>query len=110
MRSLFPARRRLRASAALALAVVAATFTPGSAHAADPERILNRIWPGAQRITEGWSATWTRTGAAVTATPLSWNSRVPAGRSVQVGFNASSSPPHAEPTDFTVHGQPCSKG
>ena len=71
---------------------------------------LRFTWPGNQRITEGWSATWTQTGAAVSATSLSWNSRVPAGGSVQVGFNASSSPPHPEPTDFTVNGQPCSRG
>jgi endoglucanase len=70
---------------------------------------LRFTWPGTQRITEGWSATWTQTGAAVSATPTSWNSRVPAGGSVQVGFNASSSPPHQEPTDFTVNGQPCSR-
>jgi endoglucanase len=71
---------------------------------------LRFTWPGNQRITEGWSATWTQTGAAVSATPVSWNSRVPAGGSVQAGFNASSSPPHQEPTDFTVNGQPCSRG
>jgi endoglucanase len=71
---------------------------------------LGFTWTGNQRITEGWSATWTQTGAAVSATPLSWNSRVPASGSVQAGFNASSSPPHAEPTGFTVNGQPCSRG
>lgn len=66
--------------------------------------------PGNQRITEGWSATWTQTGTAVSAASTSWNSRVPAGGSVQAGFNASSAPPHPEPTDFAVNGQPCSKG
>jgi endoglucanase len=71
---------------------------------------LGFTWPGNQRITEGWAATWTQTGAAVSATPLSWNSRVTAGGSTQVGFNASSSPPHQEPTDFTINGQPCSRG
>jgi endoglucanase len=71
---------------------------------------LGFTWPGNQRVTEGWSATWTQTGAAVSATSISWNGRVPASGSVQVGFNASSTPPHQEPTDFTVNGQPCSRG
>jgi endoglucanase len=71
---------------------------------------LRFTWPGNQSITEGWSATWTQTGTAVSANSVSWNSRVPAGGSAQAGFNASSSPPHQEPTDFTVNGQPCSRG
>ncbi|MBP2328231.1 endoglucanase [Kibdelosporangium banguiense] len=71
---------------------------------------LGFTWPGSQKITQGWSAAWTQTGAAVTATAMSYNSRVPAGGSVQTGFNASSTPPHSEPTAFTVNGQPCSKG
>ncbi|RSM91518.1 endoglucanase [Kibdelosporangium aridum] len=75
-----------------------------------PSWTLRFTWPGGQKITQGWSAAWSQTGSAVTATSVPWNSRVPAGGSVQIGFNASSSPPHAEPTDFTVNGQPCSKG
>ncbi|WP_081736433.1 glycoside hydrolase family 9 protein [Amycolatopsis orientalis] len=71
---------------------------------------LGFTWPGNQRITQGWSATWTQNGSAVTATPLSWNSRVPAGGSVQIGFNASSSPPHPEPAGFTINGQACTRG
>ncbi|MFC0106033.1 glycoside hydrolase family 9 protein [Kibdelosporangium aridum] len=71
---------------------------------------LRFTWPGSQKITQGWSAAWSQTGSAVSAASVPWNSRVPAGGSVQIGFNASSSPPHAEPTDFTVNGQPCSKG
>jgi endoglucanase len=71
---------------------------------------LGFTWPGSQKITQGWSATWAQTGAAVTAASMSYNSRVPAGGSVQIGFNASSTPPHQEPTGYTVNGQPCSKG
>ncbi|CAM3357625.1 glycoside hydrolase family 9 protein [Kibdelosporangium persicum] len=71
---------------------------------------LGFTWPGNQKVTHGWSATWTQTAAAVTATSMSWNGRVPAGGSVQTGFNASSTAPHAEPTGFTVNGQACSKG
>ncbi|MFD8500689.1 glycoside hydrolase family 9 protein [Amycolatopsis sp. NPDC059657] len=71
---------------------------------------LGFTWPGNQKLTQGWSATWSQTGAAVTATSLPWNSRVPSGGSVQAGFNASSTPPHQEPAAFTVNGQTCSKG
>ncbi|WP_181770655.1 glycoside hydrolase family 9 protein [Amycolatopsis pittospori] len=71
---------------------------------------LRFTWPGDQRITQGWSAIWTQDGAAVTATPTSWNSRVPAGGSVQIGFNASSTPPHPEPIGLTIDGQACSRG
>jgi endoglucanase len=71
---------------------------------------LGFTWPGDQKITQGWSAVWTQNGSAVTATPTSWNSRVPAGGSVQIGFNASSSPPHPEPIGFTVNGRACTRG
>ncbi|XVV01631.1 glycoside hydrolase family 9 protein [Actinosynnema sp. CA-248983] len=75
-----------------------------------PSWTLKFTWPGNQKITQGWSANWTQSGQMVTATSVSWNSNVPVGGSVQVGFNASSTPPHLEPTDFTVNGQRCSRG
>jgi endoglucanase len=75
-----------------------------------PSWTLRFTWPGNQKITQGWSANWSQTGSVVTGTSMPWNSRVPVGGSVQTGFNASSTPPHSEPTDFTVNGQPCSKG
>ena len=55
MRSLFPARRRLHATAALALAVVAATFTTSPAHAVDYQRILNGAF-GAGTADPWWAS------------------------------------------------------
>ncbi|CAL9390284.1 hypothetical protein SUDANB95_01237 [Actinosynnema sp. ALI-1.44] len=71
---------------------------------------LRFTWPGNQKIQQGWSANWSQSGQVVTGTNVGWNGNVPAGGSVQVGLNASSTPPHAEPTDFTVNGQRCTKG
>jgi len=60
-----------------------------------------------ERIQQGWSATWTQTGAEVTATNAPWNAAVAPGASVTLGFNASSSGVHTPPATFTVNGQSC---
>ena len=44
-------------------------------------------FPGTQRVTAGWSATWSQTGRDVTATNMAWNGRVEPGKSVYIGFN-----------------------
>ncbi|NUT93213.1 MAG: endoglucanase [Saccharothrix sp.] len=71
---------------------------------------LKFTWPGDQKIQQGWSAIWSQSGKVVTATNASWNGNVPVGGKVQIGLNASSTPPHTPPTDFTVNGQLCSRG
>lgn len=67
-------------------------------------------WPGNQKITDGWSATWTQTGAQVTAAALPWNSVLPPGATTTVGFNASYSGADPAPTAFTLGGHVCSTG
>ncbi|WP_228122352.1 glycoside hydrolase family 9 protein [Saccharothrix syringae] len=65
--------------------------------------------PGTHKISQGWSATWSQSGQAVTATNAQWNGNVPAGGSVQLGFNSAGSG-SGEPTDYRVNGQPCTRG
>ncbi|MFD1147166.1 glycoside hydrolase family 9 protein [Saccharothrix hoggarensis] len=70
---------------------------------------LEFTMPGTQKITQGWSATWSQTGQAASATNVSWNGNVPNGGSANIGFNSSGSGA-GEPTDFRVNGQSCTKG
>jgi len=68
-------------------------------------------FPGNQRITNGWSATWTQPAgsANVTVTPADHNRQINAGQSVTgLGFNASYTGTNARPTAFSVNGQACS--
>jgi hypothetical protein len=55
----------------------------------------------------GWSATWSQSGQAVTARPLSWNSTLAPGGSTTIGFNGTHTGGTAEPTTFTVGGSTC---
>jgi beta-glucosidase len=60
----------------------------------------------AQRVSQGWSATWTQTGAEVSATNMSYNGSLAAGTSTGIGFNGTGggSP---RPTAFTLNGSTC---
>ncbi|GAB3008806.1 glycoside hydrolase family 9 protein [Saccharothrix stipae] len=71
---------------------------------------LEFTMPGTQKISQGWSATWTQSGQAVTATNASWNGTVPPNGSVGIGFNSWGSGSKAQPTDFRVNGNPCTVG
>jgi cellulase/cellobiase CelA1 len=64
-------------------------------------------FPAGQRITQGWGARWTQSGAAVTGVNESWNGAVPAGGQLSVGFNASHPGTNPRPTGFTVNGAAC---
>jgi endoglucanase len=64
-------------------------------------------FPGNQRVTQGWSATYSQTGSAVTVTNAAWNGSVPPGGSTSIGFNGSYSGTNSAPTGFTVNGATC---
>ncbi|RSD16822.1 glycoside hydrolase family 9 protein [Amycolatopsis eburnea] len=68
---------------------------------------LKFSFPGNQKVTQGWSATWAQSGADVTATSLPWNGSVAPGRSVAIGFNGSYTGSNANPAAFTVNGAAC---
>ena len=63
--------------------------------------------PAGQRVTQGWSATVTQTGAQVTATSLSWNAALAPGASASFGFNGTHTGSNPRPTGFTLNGAAC---
>jgi hypothetical protein len=68
---------------------------------------LTWSFSGNQKITNIWNATYTQNGNMITAANQSYNSSIPAGGSVNFGFNLSYSGSNAKPTDFTLNGTPC---
>ncbi len=58
-----------------------------------------------QKITQGWSATWSQSGTEVTATNAAWNGALAAGGSTDIGFNGSHTGTNTNPTAFTVNGK-----
>ncbi|WP_431974389.1 cellulose binding domain-containing protein [Micromonospora haikouensis] len=64
-------------------------------------------FPGDQRITTLWSATYTQSGSAVTIRNAGWNGTLAAGASVSFGFQGSWSGSNAVPTGFSLNGTPC---
>ncbi|MFD8498058.1 glycoside hydrolase family 48 protein [Amycolatopsis sp. NPDC059657] len=64
-------------------------------------------FPDGQKVQQGWSATFAQTGAAVTATSLSYNGHLDTGASTTFGFNGSKSGANRPPTDFSVNGTAC---
>lgn len=69
---------------------------------------LTWTFPGNQRITQVWNATYTQNGALVSAKNVSWNANIPAnGGTVNFGFNLSYSGANQKPTDFALNGLPC---
>ncbi|MCG5214260.1 glycoside hydrolase family 3 N-terminal domain-containing protein [Streptosporangium soli] len=68
---------------------------------------LRFTFPGTQRITQGWSATWTQSGADVTATAPAWNNSLAPGASTSIGFNATYTGANPRPTTFTLNTSPC---
>jgi cellulose 1,4-beta-cellobiosidase len=60
-----------------------------------------------QRVTRGWSATWSQRGATVTARSLPWNARLDTGATATIGFTGSHRGANPDPTAFTLNGVPC---
>ncbi|PZF84909.1 cellulose binding domain-containing protein, partial [Micromonospora endophytica] len=60
-----------------------------------------------QRVTQGWSATWSQSGNAVTARSQSWNGSLGNGASTNIGFNGSFTGANPSPTSFTLNGTVC---
>ncbi|MFJ1759909.1 glycoside hydrolase family 48 protein [Amycolatopsis sp. NPDC088138] len=60
-----------------------------------------------QKVQQGWSATFAQTGAAVTATSLSYNGHLGTGASTSFGFNGTKGSANRPPTDFSVNGSAC---
>ncbi|NTW39661.1 MAG: exoglucanase [Cellulomonadaceae bacterium] len=71
---------------------------------------LGFAFANGQKVTQGWSASWSQTGAQVTATNAPWNGSIAAGQSVDLGFNGSHTGTNTNPTAFTLNGSACTVG
>ena len=68
---------------------------------------LTWSWPGNQTITQAWSTTATQSGSQVTAKNASYNGTIPAGGTVEFGFNGAYSGSNPAPTSFSLNGTAC---
>lgn len=71
---------------------------------------LGWSFPGGQRISQMWNASYQQDGAKVTATDAGWNGTVAPGSSAGFGFTGSWSGDNAEPGAFTLDGKACTVG
>src|SRR5581483_9667641 len=60
-------------------------------------------FPAGQAVTQGWNATWSQSGAHVTAASMSWNGSLATGATASVGFLASWTGSNPSPTAFAVN-------
>ena len=60
-----------------------------------------------QTVTQAWNATVTQSGAAVTATNVSYNAAIATNGSVNFGFNGAWGATNPAPTAFTLNGTLC---
>ncbi|GAB3824714.1 hypothetical protein GCM10027610_003430 [Dactylosporangium cerinum] len=69
----------------------------------------NLAWsfPNGQVLTQAWGATYAQSGAAVTATSVSYTANIPAGGTVSFGFLANWNGTNAVPVAFTLNGTRC---
>jgi endoglucanase len=63
---------------------------------------------GGQHLTAGWDGVWGQSGRVVTVSSVSWNHRLVAGRTTQIGANFSFYRDTAAPTVFWLNGVRCS--
>ncbi|MEU9469117.1 PHB depolymerase family esterase [Streptomyces avermitilis] len=63
--------------------------------------------PAGQTVTNGWGATYTQAGAAVTAVNATYNGAIAPGASVGIGYQAGHTGNSAAPTAFTLNGTAC---
>ncbi|MCL6592021.1 MAG: carbohydrate-binding protein, partial [Firmicutes bacterium] len=69
---------------------------------------LNWTFPGNQTITNMWNATYTQSGASVSAKDAGYNATITAnGGTVSFGFGMNYSGTNAKPNSFTLNGTAC---
>ena len=64
-------------------------------------------FPGNQRITQGWSGTFSQSGQQVTVQSPSWGGSLGTNASASLGFNADYSGTNAAPASFSLNGTVC---
>jgi endoglucanase len=60
-----------------------------------------------QKVGQGWSATYSQSGTAVTARSLDYNGALATGASTGIGFNGTLTGANPSPTAFTLNGVTC---
>jgi hypothetical protein len=68
---------------------------------------LGYSYAGNQSLVSGWSATWSQSGAKMTAASVSWDSAVATNGSVSIGAQFSYSGTNTSPTVFSINGTTC---
>jgi hypothetical protein len=67
------------------------------------------VFPGDQRVQQGWNGQFSQRGDTVTIRPATYNANVADGQ-LALGFNGSYTTANQRPTTFTLNGTPCSVG
>ncbi|WP_250288943.1 cellulase family glycosylhydrolase [Streptomyces atroolivaceus] len=60
-----------------------------------------------QKVTQGWNATWSQSGSAVTVVGVDWNRTLATGAAADVGFTGTFTGANPKPTAFTLNGVAC---
>jgi endoglucanase len=60
-----------------------------------------------QKVVQGWSATWSQSGAKVTAASMNWNGTLAANATTSIGFVGSFTGANPVPASFTLNGATC---
>ncbi len=60
-----------------------------------------------QRVVTGWGATWTQSGADVSATNAAYNGQLPTGASTSIGFQGAWTTANPDPGSFTLNQTAC---
>ncbi|MEV4134909.1 cellulase family glycosylhydrolase [Dactylosporangium sp. NPDC049742] len=63
-----------------------------------------------QKVGQGWSATFSQSGTAVTARSLDYNGSLATGASTSIGFNGTWTAANPTPATFTLNGVTCTGG
>jgi hypothetical protein len=71
---------------------------------------LKFTFPGDTKVGNAWNAVVQQSGAAVTATNMSYNGGIPAGGNVSFGFQGNWTSDDANPTSFVLNGTTCAVG
>ncbi|MGI5239527.1 cellulase family glycosylhydrolase [Dactylosporangium sp. CA-139066] len=60
-----------------------------------------------QKVGQGWSATYTQSGSAVTAKSMDYNGSLATGATTSIGFNGTWTASNPTPSSFTLNGVAC---
>lgn len=60
-----------------------------------------------QRVAQGWNATWSQSGSAVSAVAVDWNRTLATGAAADLGFSGTLTGANPKPTTFTLNGVAC---